>query len=360
MEKFDAKARHKTAQNSYDFCSTDLLMRVYFGGMRSLAASHGGPNVFMNRLYSSIQRQELADLTQSLLSLYQLAFFVINQRRQLIPRKFVLRADGLYIDKKNTVGNSDHMNRKIFASMRRSSGVVFVSEYSKKINQALNGPIQKPYTIIRNAVPLNEFCDQGPNMRSQLGIGKEEVVFIASAHWRRHKRLAETINLFQLARERLDRKCKLLILGKNAGTYRDPDIFTIGEIEPDSLPKWYRTGDIFIHLAWIEPCGNTHIEAMACGLPVICVNNGGAGESVRSAKAGIVSKADQPYQYGMIDAYCPPTPDYHVLLDDLMELVVNLDAYKKKIDRVSLDIDVAAREYVAFFQSIDDRQRISC
>ena len=33
----------------------------------------------------------------------------------------------------------------------------------------------------------------------------------------------------------------------------------------NSLSKWYRSADIYLHLAWIEPCGNTQIEAMAQG-----------------------------------------------------------------------------------------------
>ena len=49
----------------------------------------------------------------------------------------------------------------------------------------------------------------------------------------------------------------------------------------------HRTADIYVHLAWIEPCGNTQIEAMACGLPVVCCNNGGIGETIKNSSGGI-------------------------------------------------------------------------
>ena len=92
-------------------------------------------------------------------------------------------------------------------------------------------------------------------------------------------------------------------MGGEKKNFNNQNIISIGEVSPNSLSKWYRTADIYLHLAWIEPCGNTQIEAMASGVPVICCNNGGIGETVNEASGGIVVDADMPFQMELIDYY---------------------------------------------------------
>jgi len=140
----------------------------------------------------------------------------------------------------------------------------------------------------------------------------------------------------------------LLVLGRNTGNIGTEDIIVVGEVNPSELASWYRTGDMFLHLAWIEPCGNTHVEAMACGLPTLCTNNGGVGEVVRASCGGIVSNADKVYDYTYVDAYDPPKPDYGLLLSDLQRILGQLPAWQRRIDRNVLDIDNAAKRYIEF------------
>ena len=70
---------------------------------------------------------------------------------------------------------------------------------------------------------------------------------------------------------------KLIILGDAYDLkkiyFENKDLYFVGLHKPNNLSKWYRTADIFINLAWIEPSGNVQQEAIACGLPVICCNN---------------------------------------------------------------------------------------
>jgi len=324
------------------------MLRLYFGGLLPEERSHGGPHVFMNRLLNSIEKQNLAMPVSRIYQPYDAALFMIYKRRQLLPRPFVLRVDGIYVDKKNTVGDSKKLNERIFRSIDRSSGVVFISEYSRKVTQAFKGSIGPANVVVNNAVPLDVFRNRGPNMRAQLGIDPSELVIVTSAHWRRHKRLEETLELFRLVKTTLKRECKLLVLGRNTGNIGTEDIIVVGEVNPSELASWYRTGDMFLHLAWIEPCGNTHVEAMACGLPTLCTNNGGVGEAVRASCGGIVSNADKVYDYTYVDAYDPPKPDYGLLLSDLQRILGQLPVWQRRIDRNVLDIDNAAKRYIEF------------
>ena len=128
------------------------------------------------------------------------------------------------------------------------------------------------------------------------------------------------------------------------------NIIYAGEIDPDNLAAWYRTADIYLHLAWIEPCGNTQIEAMACGVPVLCTNNGGIGETVLNANGGVVSKCDKPFEMKLLDYYDPPKPDFKILMEDFVRIMNDQKRFSQQIKIKNLDIDLAAREYVSLIK----------
>ena len=58
------------------------------------------------------------------------------------------------------------------------------------------------------------------------------------------------------------------------------DIIFAGYVEEKDLPCWYRSSNLYLHLAWIEPNANSQAEAIASGLPSLCANNGGNFELV--------------------------------------------------------------------------------
>ena len=128
------------------------------------------------------------------------------------------------------------------------------------------------------------------------------------------------------------------------------DSVNVGEVEPTKLPYWYRTGDIYIHLAWLEACGNTQVEAMGCGLPVLCTNEGGAREVVEKAHAGFISQADEKYDFTLADVYNPPAPDYEIIAKDIEYMFDHYTTFHDNIDYTAIDIDMAARKYVDFIR----------
>ena len=126
------------------------------------------------------------------------------------------------------------------------------------------GNFDLPETVIHNSVPLDLFNPKGNNYRDYLNLNANDRILITSAHWRTHKRLKETIKLVNFLNEKVSKnyRYKLIVLGNNKKTESNENVIYAGEINPSKLSDWYRTADIYIHLAWIEPCGNTQIEAM--------------------------------------------------------------------------------------------------
>ena len=327
-------------------------MRLAIESFPFLGYSHKGPKVFLGRLTDSIRKQKLCDIRPPFIPNYDIALFAI-ENKSIFHRPYVIRVDGLYFDTENTVGSTEEMNRVIFEGIKGSSGVVFVSEFSRIMVERFHKPSTVPTMIIHNKVPLDLFSPRGTNMRSRLGIGVDERVLVTSAHWRRHKRLEETIKLVNLLRAKDKHHYKLVVLGQKPKNIPQTEgVIFCGEIKPNELPSWYRAADIYVHLAWIEPCGNSQIEAMACGLPVVCTNNGGIGETVAAAGGGIVSTSDNPYKYTKLNYYSPPEPDYSALIRDIKTIFSHLDYFRDNIIRTSLDIDVGAKQYVDFISRI--------
>lgn len=313
---------------------------------------HSGPKVFLNRLSKSIYKNNLCKITTPFLPFFDIGLYSVY-KKNFFKKKYVLRVDGIYFDKNNTFGNTESLNKKIFNSIDDSSGVIFISEFSKKMVESFHGRIKKPNIIIHNKVPLNLFRNTGHNFRNILGFDNDKRILITSAHWRRHKRLDETIKLVNILNKDKD-QYKLLVLGDNKKKNNDnPNIYYIGEVKPDDLSPWYRTADIYIHLAWIEPCGNTQIEAMASGLPVVCCNNGGIGETVKKANGGIVANCDKIFTHSLIDYYNPPEPNYMILKKAIEKIFNNLSNYKESINYDYLNIDNAAKQYVQFIKNIN-------
>lgn len=64
----------------------------------------------------------------------------------------------------------------------------------------------------------------------------------------------------------------------------DSVVFTIADDK--ALPFYYATSDVFVTAALQEPLGLTILEAMACGKPVVALDEGGHRETVVDGKTG--------------------------------------------------------------------------
>ena len=71
-------------------------------------------------------------------------------------------------------------------------------------------------------------------------------------------------------------KLRLSLAGGNS----QADVMFLGAYSQEEAPAIYQGADVYVMLKHNDPCPNTVIEAMACGLPVIYANSGGVPELV--------------------------------------------------------------------------------
>jgi glycosyltransferase involved in cell wall biosynthesis len=111
-------------------------------------------------------------------------------------------------------------------------------------------------------------------------------------------------------------------------------------------------GDICLFFSWLDNCPNTVLEALACGVPVICTNQGGTHELIEKTKGGLIVEADVPFHFKPVDLYHPPVPDQNALVRAVVTMVERHKEFAAAIDRTAIDIDIVAQRYVDFAEKV--------
>ncbi len=223
----------------------------------------------------------------------------------------ILRLDGLYFDLANTLGDSDKKNKPLIKAYKKANGIIFQSQFDKKLYRHFVGPTDCKDTVISNGAP-SSFSPQG--LGFDYGYKK---TLICAADWREHKRLGCIIDGFL---EYDNAEFCLAILGKDTGEKtHHPNIKYLSYQSSDDLPYYLRGADAFIHLSWLDHCPNTVVEALCCGLPVLCTHNGGTKELVRDN--GIVIKCEEDFNFKEVDLYNPPKCDKRVVAEAIGEIL---------------------------------------
>lgn len=318
-------------------------MKIGFPLSRDLT----GPSLFMHQLRQSIERQRLARTTAFLNPFTDINIYA-SVARNPWGKPYLLRLDGISYDKALSDQENYFRNHPIYRSIDGATGIVMQSHWAKKLIERFHPFGNVPLEIIPNGVDLRLFSCEGIEHRAELGISRNEIVFISSAKWRAHKRLDSVIEVYRRYRKEINTNCRLVVLGQ-LDSQKQCDVLGvhyIGQVPHEELASWYRTADVCLFFSWLDTCPNTVVEALACGLPVVCTNQGGTRELVESTSGGIVVAADAPFSLEHVELYNPPVPDLDALLKAVIHVVDNRKKIVSNMDRSKVDIDIIARRYI--------------
>ncbi len=291
----------------------------------------GGPNIFGKRLKAELKKSGW--IYNSKVFDYNLTFI----SGKYFPGKVnILRLDNLYFDIENTSGDNNKLNAPIKEAYDKFDKIIFQGEFSRKIFFAYFGAIDKPYRIIYNGVP-RYFSPEGK--RYKYPFSK---TLICSSKWIKPKRLGAIV---EGVRKLKTQNVGLVVLGAGAKAESGGNIICLGNIPPHKLPYYLRGADAFVHLSWVDCCPNVVVEALACGLPVLCSHNGGTKELV--GDSGIVLELEETYNLQKIALFKPPMPDPKLVAQGMEDLL----SWDKPVFRPDFYLDNVARQYIDFMQS---------
>ena len=191
---------------------------------------------------------------------------------------------------------------------KRADYVFYQSQFCLDSAQLFLGERVGPGEVLYNAIDTTFFVP--PLSRIQR---KEELhLLMAGTHYSDYRL---PCGIRTLAAVRRTRPARLLIAGSMvkklklearklvAGLNLEPFIDFLGPYRQDEAPTVLQQGDIYLHTKYIDPSPSAVIEAMACGLPVVCSKTGGTAELVGD-EAGLGMPAELDWSRDI-----PPDPE---------------------------------------------------
>jgi len=257
-------------------------------------------------------------------------------------KKKIVRLGPCHIDK-----NEDYkkLNKRKKKAMHSADGVIYQSKFSKKLCRSFMGKPDCPEAVIFNGADPKEF-DVEP-MKSPFKYN-----FLASTRvWTPQKRLKQIEKAFLEAG--IKNSC-LWVCGetKKAHSTRGRGIAGegwdnvwqidhMGLVSEKKLASLYKLCNAMIHITYLDACPNSVVEALVAGCPVVCTDQGGTHELVKS---GYVMLYDKKYNFKPIDLSKPPRLEFHFPNPDLNRVW--------RSDSNHLHISTIAKQYLEFFERI--------
>ncbi|OGI09869.1 MAG: hypothetical protein A2Y40_08505 [Candidatus Margulisbacteria bacterium GWF2_35_9] len=158
-----------------------------------------------------------------------------------------------------------------------ADGTIFQSNWSKTMNYLYGLNDGKYSSTIINAPDVDIF-----NRLGKKSLNKGKKVHIVATSW--SSNLKKGFITYQWLDNNLDfNKYGMLFIGNSPIKFKN--IKMMNPLSSEELAKEIKLQDIFLTASQSDPCSNSLIEALHCGLPAIGLNDGGHPEIIGSSGA---------------------------------------------------------------------------
>ena len=280
---------------------------------------HGGGNQFLRALrnefvkmglYSKLARDSDVVVFNSHQNLDQ----VMEIRRKFPKKTFVHRVDGpmrLYNDM------SDNRDFKVYQMNDKvAKATVFQSHWSMERNFEMGMDDNKPWAVIQNSINQDIFNNKN------IEKNTEKVRCISTSFSPNYRKGHK---FYQFLDSHLDfDKYEYVFVGNSPVKYKN--IETLGCLDSYGVARELKKSDVYITASENDPCSNSLLEAVACGLPALALNSGGHPEILKNKKN---------------------------LFDTQEELLFKINLLENLKISTQIDtIEEVALKYVAFFEQV--------
>ncbi len=167
-------------------------------------------------------------------------------------------------------------------------GACMITVPSFKAKKLLDGySVKFPNTIIPNGISLDKFYrdvtdEEKKALREKYNIAEDKKILVILARLSPEKNIGELLEYFpELLKH--DPKLHLLIAGIGPDKERleslssklgiDDNVTFTGFVQPEDTYLYYKLGIAFLSASTFEMHSLTYLEALACGLPLVCRND---------------------------------------------------------------------------------------
>jgi N-acetyl-alpha-D-glucosaminyl L-malate synthase BshA len=177
-------------------------------------------------------------------------------------------------------------------SIERSDGLSAVSEYLRKETYTAFGCSTCAVDVIPNFVDPRVYdrAAYPPLLREQVGAKKKILIHVSN--FRPVKRVRDIVRIFAGVQREMPAALVMVGDGPDRGAAEQEardlgvheHVYFLGKL--DAVAPLLASADLFLLPSENESFGLSALEALACGVPVVCSNAGGLPEVVRDGVTG--------------------------------------------------------------------------
>ena len=214
--------------------------------------------------------------------------------------------------------------------------------------------VKSPIYEVPTGLEIERFQkrEQTPSIcREDFGLTNEDFVMIYLGRLGAEKNIGELLDMVSSdSHERL----KLLLVGD--GPYRGTleeqvtrlgishRVIFAGMAPPDHVADYYRLGDVFVSASQSETQGLTYLEAMACGLPLLCRRDECLYELIKHGENGFLYSTVS--EFSMIASQLAEQPMLRRRVADAAEKTIR-ERYSK---------EAFAAKMISVYEEVIERQ----
>ncbi len=264
--------------------SSPSTARVFYGGAR--AGDLGGPLVKVKRLRECFPEYRWGYNTVYVLS--NAPYLSANALRQLKQKgaQIVHNQDGVFYPAWYA-GDWQAENARMAAAYHVADYVFWQSDFCRRAAERFLGHREGPGEILYNAIDTRRFAPDAVPRRNG------RITFLVTGKIGRHltyrltnsvEGLAEAIDLGLDADLTIaglvapEAQAAVQEVAKARGI--TDRVRQLGPFSQMQAPEIYRSAHAYVMTKYLDPCPNTVIEALACGLPIVYSASGGVPELV--------------------------------------------------------------------------------
>ncbi|MFQ5568110.1 MAG: N-acetyl-alpha-D-glucosaminyl L-malate synthase BshA [Rhodothermales bacterium] len=276
-----------------------------------------------------------------------LARQILDEQAHPIPVVTTLHGTDITI-----VGQDPSFAPVVTYSINASDGVTAVSNYLRQ--ETLDKfDITNDIEVIPNFIDTRRFRRLNKEHFKRALCPNGEKVLVHVSNFRPVKRASDVVRVFHRLRQD-GLAVKLLLVGdgpdrvpvehlaRELGVYED--IRFLGKQEP--IEEILSIADLFMMPSGSETFGLAALEAMACGVPVICSDIGGLPELIGNSEGGCL------HPLGDIDAFTECAQQ--ILTNDERQAHMAEAARKRAID--AFDVERIIPQYEAYYERVRERR----
>ena len=261
-------------------------IKIFYAG--AISGHIGGPFVKIRRIKNFFPKQYLSF---NLVYILSNAIFLMPKSIQMLKRlniPIILNQNGVFYPGWYQ-GDWKKKNLEMSNIYHQANFVFWQSEFCKNCANKFLGKRKGPGEVLYNCVDTKFFVPKFKTIAKNKrlftflitgnithALGYRVISALKGLNIAIKKGLNANIILAGHLDDRVLMDCKNLV-----EQLKIPNKFTyIGKYTQTNAPHIYQKGDAYIMLKYKDPCPNTVIEAMSCGLPILYSNSGGLPEIV--------------------------------------------------------------------------------